>query len=84
MTEILRTYLKDVPLCKSKITLREKCPKYRVFSGLYFPAFELKTERYGCLSAFSPNAGKYETEITPYLTLLTKCYSELKNGEEWQ
>ena len=80
MTEILRTYLKDVPLCKSKITLREKCPKYRVFSGLYFPTFELKTERYGCLSAFSPNAGKYGTEITPYLD---SFHEGLLRSEKW-
>ena len=32
-------------------------------SGLYFPAFGLNTD----LSVFSPNAGKYGPEITPYL-----------------
>ena len=31
-----------------------KVSKYRVFSGPYFPVF-------------SPNTGKYEPEITPYL-----------------
>ena len=39
--------------------------KYGVFSGPYFPAFGLSTERY--LSVFSPNAGKYGPEKTPYL-----------------
>ena len=38
--------------------------KYEVFSGPYFPAFELNTERYG---VFSSNAGKYGPEKTPYL-----------------
>ena len=40
-----------------------KVAKYGVISGPYFPAFGLNTER----SVFSPNAGKYEPEITPYL-----------------
>ena len=36
----------------------------------FFPAFGLNTERYfvsSYLSAFSPNAGKYGPEKTPYL-----------------
>ena len=37
--------------------------KYEVFSGPDFPAFGLNTERY----VFSPNAGKYGLEKTPYL-----------------
>ena len=47
--------------------------KYGVFSGPYFPAFGLNTERYWIrrdtkyLSVFSPNAGKHGPEITPYL-----------------
>ena len=36
--------------------------KHGVFSGPYFPAFGLKY-----LSVFSPNAGKYAPENTPYL-----------------
>ena len=39
-------------------------PKYRLFSGPYFHALGLNTEY---LSAFSPNAGKYGPEKTPYL-----------------
>ena len=38
--------------------------KYGVFPGLYFPACGLNTVRY---SVFSPNAGKYGPEKTPYL-----------------
>ena len=45
-------------------TLREKKSKYGLFSGSYFPAFGLNTERY---SVFSPNAGKYGREKTPCL-----------------
>ena len=45
--------------------------KYRVSSGLYFPAFGLNTERY-YLSVFSPNAGKYGPERTPYLDTFHK------------
>ena len=37
--------------------------KYGVFSGLFFLAFGLNTNRY----VFSPNAGKYGPEKTPYL-----------------
>ena len=36
--------------------------KYGVFSGPYFPAFGLSTERY-----FNPNAGKHRPEKSPYL-----------------
>ena len=38
--------------------------KYKVFSGPYFRAFGLNTERY---EVFSPNAGKYGSEKTPCL-----------------
>ena len=42
--------------------------KYGIFSGPYFPAFVLNTERYFVsLSVFSPNVGKYWPEKTPYL-----------------
>ena len=46
----------------SNITLREKCPNTECFSGPYFPAFGLNTERY-----VSPNTGKYGPGKTPYL-----------------
>ena len=38
--------------------------KYGVFSGPYFPVFGLNPVY---LSVFSPNAGKYGPEKTPYL-----------------
>ena len=44
-----------------------KVSKYGVISGPYFPAFGLNTERYGVISATSPNVRKYGPEITPYL-----------------
>ena len=40
---------------------------YGVFSGSYFPSFGLNTERY---SVFTPNAGNYGPEKTPYLDTL--------------
>ena len=39
--------------------------KYGIFSGPYFAVFGLNMEQY--LSVFSPNAGKYGPEKTPYL-----------------
>ena len=48
-------------------TLREESP-YSVFSGPYFPAFGLNTERY---SVFSPNAGKKEPEKQQIRTFFT-------------
>ena len=44
--------------------------RYGVFSGPYFLAFGLNTERYEDakgLSIFSPNTGKHGPEQTPYL-----------------
>ena len=44
-----------------------KVSKYGVFSGPYFPAFGLNTERY--CSIFSPNTAKYGPEKIPYLDI---------------
>ena len=44
-----------------------KMSKYGVFSGAYFPAFGLKQRDTDSLSVFSPNAGKYGPEKTPFL-----------------
>ena len=41
-----------------------KVSKYGVFSGPYFRAFGMSSERY---SVFRPNAGKYGPEKTAYL-----------------
>ena len=46
-----------------------KVSKCGVFSGRYFPAFGLNTERYFVSSVFSSNAGKYGPENTPYLDI---------------
>ena len=56
-----------------KETLREKCPNTEFFSGPYFPAFGLNTERY---SVFSPSAWKYGPEKTLYLGSGIETYSE--------
>ena len=48
--------------------LREKCP-YSEFSGPYFPAFRLNTERYRdteYLSVFNPNAVKSDKKNSEY------------------
>ena len=53
-------------------------PKYGVFSGSYFPAFGLNT-------AFSPNAGKYGPEKTPYLDTfhaVMNCMSNRDNAHD--
>ena len=48
-----------------------KSVRIRSFSGLYFPAFGLNTERYGVsLSVFSPSAGKYGPEKLRIWTLI--------------
>ena len=44
-----------------------KVSKYSVNSGPYFPVFGLNMESTKYLSVFSPKAGKYGPEITPYL-----------------
>ena len=44
-----------------------KVSKYGVFSGSYLPVFGLNADSTPYLTVFSPNAGKYEPEKTPYL-----------------
>ena len=57
--------------------MREKCPNTEFFSGPCFSAFGLNTERY-CV--FSPNAGKYGPEETPYLvTFQAAQYARYSN-----
>ena len=60
----------------------------RSFSGPYFAAFGLNTERYPYPSVFRPNARKYRPEKTPYLdTFQAVCpYYEayiLKRRTNW-
>ena len=58
--EIQRDH-KTWPVCE---TLREKC-RIRYYSGLHFPAFRLKTERYGVSLRIQSECGKIRTRITP-------------------
>ena len=53
-----------------------KVSKYGVFSGPYFPAFSLNTERYFVFSfsVFSLNAVKYGPEKTSYLDTFHAVY----------
>ena len=56
---------------KMPLSQRKKSPYSELFWSAFFtdfPAFGLNTERY-YLSVFSPNAGKYRPEITPYLDI---------------
>ena len=57
------TKLTRIKLIKFLTVTVWKVSKYGVFSGLYYPAFGLNTERYA-LSVLSPNAGKYGTRKT--------------------
>ena len=54
--------------------------KYGDFSGPYFLVFGLNTEIY-CVnvSVFSPNAGKYGPEKTPYLDTFRKVIAKSWN-----
>ena len=42
-----------------------KVPKYEVFSGPYFSAFGLNTERYGVSLRIQSECGKVQTRKTP-------------------
>ena len=48
-------------------TLREKCPNTELFLVRIFPHSDRIRRDTEYLSLFSPNAGKYGPEITPYL-----------------
>ena len=53
-----------------------KSVRIRSFSGPYFPAFRLNTERYPYLSVFSLNAGKYGPQKLRIQTFFTQWCSE--------
>ena len=59
-------------------TTARKVSKYEVISGTYFPVFGLNTERYFVSLRFSPNAGKYRPEITPYLDIFHAVHESEK------
>ena len=48
--------------------------RIRSFSGPYFPAFVLNTDRYG---VFTPNAGKYGPENVQIRALFTQCHIQI-------
>ena len=62
------------------LTTARNVSKYGVFSGPYFPAFALNTERY---SVFSPNAEKYGPEKTPYLDTFHTVICKLCGLQHW-
>ena len=51
----------------STSSLREKCPSTELFLVRIFPHSDWIRRDTKYLSVFSPNAGKYGPEITPYL-----------------
>ena len=56
--------LKALPSYHKQHPLRKKCP-YAVYSGPYFPAFGLNTERYFVSLRIQSECGKIWTRITP-------------------
>ena len=46
-------------------TLCENCPNTEFFSGPYFPAFGLNTERYGVSLRIQSECGETQTRIIP-------------------
>ena len=54
-----------------------KMSKCGVFSGPYFPTFVLKRRDMEYLFVFSPNAGKYGPEKTPYLDTFHLVHGKL-------
>ena len=63
-----------------------KCVRVRSFSGTYFPAFGLNTERYSVpyLSVFSPNAGEYGPEKIGIRTLFhAVCVTVTNDRVTW-
>ena len=51
-----------------------KVSKYGVFSGPYFPAFGLNTERYGVPLRIKSKCGKIRLEKTPHLDTFHAVY----------
>ena len=61
-----------------------KVSKYGVFSGPYFPAFGLNTERYSLSLRIQSECGKIRTRKTPYLATfhaLAECRQLSKTDE---
>ena len=63
LLELVYNYSQNI---LDKLSLREKCPNTEFFLVCIFPHSDwIRRDTY--LSVFSPNAGKYGLEITPYL-----------------
>ena len=56
-----------------KLSLREKCLNTEYFLFRIFPHSDCIQRDLKYLSVFSPKAGKYGPEKTPYLTFFTQC-----------
>ena len=64
----------------ASVTQDTACLVIRSFSGPYFPALGLNTERTSTyLSLFSPHAGRYRPEKLWIRTLFTKCNTHWKH-----
>ena len=67
----LRTFIRGPMELTYRLTAW-KVSRYGVFSGPYFPVFRLKRRFTELISVFSPNAGKYGPDETPYFGHLSR------------
>ena len=58
---------RSIKLAKAVLTMRETCPNTEFLLVLIFPHSDWIRRDSPYLSVFSPNAGKYEPEKSPYL-----------------
>ena len=81
----------DIKLCEGSVdeSLREKCPKAEFFLVRIFPHSDWIRRFTPLISVFSPNAGKYGPEKTPYFNtfhvveILVKWSSKMINVDIW-
>ena len=81
----------DIKLCEGSVdeSLREKCPKAEFFLVRIFPHSDWIRRFTPLISVFSPNAGKYGPEKTPYfdtfhaVEILVKWSSKMINVDIW-
>ena len=59
-----------------------KLPKYKVFSGPYFPVFGLNMEIYGVNLCIQSEYGKIRTRKTPHLDIFHAVLGELLQSGE--
>ena len=65
------------------ISLREKCPNKEFFLVRIFPHSNWIRRDTSYLYVFSPNAGKYGSEKTPYLDTFHAVKCILKSNNSW-